>query len=303
MAVRQVRDRPFPPGYPGRPPAPLRTRNSRPASITAKNYLGYRTAARRPTRAAYQKVVELALAAQEHSAAIREESRARFWAFRRYMHPTMKLCWWQQEIANEFQLFHHSLINGERPKLVLMAQPDHGRTEQVTDFVAWLAGKEPDLNTIFASHSHKLGVGVNTELQRIMTSELYVSTFGHRLVDRSSWRGLRNRRILEYVNHRGSFYNTTVNGQINGMQLDIGILDNLNDRAETSSKAARDKIWNWFTDDFSTRFSNLAGVLFITTRWHRDDPIGRFISCFPETKILRYCAIAEEHAEHSKGHS
>src|SRR5215475_16140502 len=101
----------------------------------------------------------------------REESKARFWAFRRYTRPTMKCGWWQHEVADEFQRFYRSLINGERPKLVLMAPPQHGKTEQVKDLIAWIAGKRPDLKTIFASYSDELGVAVNMDLQRIMTCE------------------------------------------------------------------------------------------------------------------------------------
>jgi hypothetical protein len=54
----------------------------------------------------------------------------------------------------------------------------HGKTEQVTDFLAWIAGKRPDLKTIFASYSDELGVKVNRDVQRIMTSERYVAIFG-----------------------------------------------------------------------------------------------------------------------------
>ena len=54
---------------------------------------------------------------------LREESKADFWAFRRFTRPTMKVGWWQHEIANELQSFYHRLINCERPKLVLMAPP------------------------------------------------------------------------------------------------------------------------------------------------------------------------------------
>ena len=225
---------------------------------------------------------------------LREESKADFWAFRRYTRPTMKIGWWQHEVANELQRFYRRLINGERPKLVLMAPPQHGKTEQVTDFIAWVAGKQPDLKTIFASYSDDLGLAVNTDLQRIMTSERYVAIFGQRLGDRGS-RWLRNSNVLEYANHRGSFRNTTVGGQITGQGLDLGIVDDpIKGRAEASSKAVRDKIWDWFTDDFFTRFSDSAGLLMIMTRWHLDDPVGRFIERFPEAKILRYPAIAEE---------
>jgi predicted phage terminase large subunit-like protein len=206
----------------------------------------------------------------------------------------MKLGWWQHEVANELQRFYRSLINEERPKLVLMAPPQHGKTEQVKDFIAWLAGKRPDLKAIFASYSDELGVAVNVDLQRIMTSERYVATFGHRLGgSRSRW--LRNSNVLEYANHRGSFRNTTVEGQITGKGLDIGIVDDpIKGRAEASSKLVRDKIWDWFTDDFFTRFSDSAGLLMIMTRWHVDDPVGRFIERFPEAKILCYPAIAED---------
>ena len=89
------------------------------------------------------------------------------------------------------------LEKGERPKLALMAPPQHGKTEQVTDFIAWVAGKEPDLKTIFASYSDELGADVNKALQRIMTSERYVSIFGVRLGESGS-RWVRNSNALEY---------------------------------------------------------------------------------------------------------
>ena len=200
----------------------------------------------------------------------------------------MKVGWWQYEVANELQRFYHRLKKGERPKLALMAPPQHGKTEQVTDFIAWVAGKEPDLKTIFASYSDKLGADVNKALQRIMTSERYVSIFGVRLGESGS-RWVRNSNTLEYPYHGGSFYNTTVGGQITGKGLDLGLVDDpVKGRAEATSKTVRDKLWGWFTDDFLTRFSDSAGLLMIMTRWHLDDPVGRFIECFPDAKILRY---------------
>jgi hypothetical protein len=89
---------------------------------------------------------------------LREESKACFWVFRRWIHPTMKCGWWQHEVADELQRFYRSLCNGERPKVALEAPPQHGKTEQVTDFIAWVAGKQPDLKTIFATYSDELGV-------------------------------------------------------------------------------------------------------------------------------------------------
>jgi predicted phage terminase large subunit-like protein len=224
----------------------------------------------------------------------REESKLCFWAFRRYMRPNMKVGWWQYDVANELQRFYYKLIVGKRPILTLMAPPQHGKTEQVTDFIAWLAGKRPQLKTIFASYSDELGVTVNKALRRIMTGKRYLAIFGSRLGDSgSSW--VRNSNTLEYPNHSGSFYNTTVEGQITGKRLDLGVIDDpIKSRAEASSKTVRDKVWCSFTDDFLTRSSDSAGLIIIMTRWHVDDPVGRLIERFPDATIRRYPAIAEK---------
>ena len=230
----------------------------------------------------------------------REESKVCFWAFRRYTRPTMKVGWWQYQVANRLQRFYRRWIKGERPKLVLMAPPQHGKTEQVTDFIAWVAGKRPEMKTIFASYSDQLGLDVNKALQRIMTSERYLAIFGYRL-GKSGSRWVRNTNTLEYPNFGGSFYNTTVEGQITGKRLDLGVVDDpIKSRSEASSKTVRDKVWHSFTDDFLTRFSDSAGLLMIMTRWHLDDPVGRFIERFPDAEIFRYPAIAEEDEKHRR---
>jgi predicted phage terminase large subunit-like protein len=224
----------------------------------------------------------------------REESKVSFWAFRRYTRPRMKVGRWQYDVANELQRFYRGLIKGERPKVALMAPPQHGKTEQVTDLIAWVAGKRPELKTIFASYSDELGVDVNKALQRIMSSERYVAIFGYRLGESGS-RWVRNTNTLEYPNFGGSFYNTTVGGQITGKGLDLGVVDDpIKGRAEANSKPVREKVWQWFTDDFYTRFSESAGLIMIMTRWHLDDPVGKLRERFPDVKILRYPAIAEE---------
>jgi predicted phage terminase large subunit-like protein len=211
----------------------------------------------------------------------------------------MTVGWWQYEVASELQRFYHRLKKGERPKLVLVAPPQHGKTEQATHFIAWVAGKDPGMKTIFCSYSDELGVNVNKALQRIMSSERYVAIFG---LGESGSRWVRNSNTLEYPNHGGSFYNTTVEGQITGKGLDLGVVDDpIKGRAEANSKIVRDKVWHWFTDDFLTRFSDSAGLLMIMTRWHVDDPAGRLIDhCGDAVRVLRFPAVAKEDERHRK---
>jgi predicted phage terminase large subunit-like protein len=232
------------------------------------------------------------------------QARESFLAFRLWMHPELLKSWWQWDAAQNLQQFYDDFVAGKRPKIVLQAPPQHGKTTLVVDFIAWCAGKNPNLRVFFASYSEDLGIRVNQDLQRLYTSERYLlcfpkTTIADQNVVTQVGRYLRNSSVIQYVGGQGSFRNTTVEGQINGQGLDLGFIDDpIKGRAEALSKVTRDKTWNWLTDDFFTRFSDHAGILIIMTRWAVDDPVGRWIVRFPETKILRYTAIATEDESH-----
>lgn len=228
------------------------------------------------------------------------KARTSFLSFRKLINPKDKWGWWQEEIALELQKFHDDLVAGRRPKLVIQAPPQHGKSVQIVDFISWLAGKNPDLRTIYTSFSERLGIRANLRLQRLYDSELYGEIFPATTINKSnsvtvSGQFLRNREILEYVGHSGFFRNTTVRGSITGESLDLGVIDDpIRGRQDANSEAVREAVWDWFTDDFFTRFSEDAGLLAILTRWHIDDPIGRLIARYPEVKVLSYPAIAEQ---------
>ncbi len=66
------------------------------------------------------------------------------------MHPELITGWWPEQIARHLQNFYKDLIAGKRPKLLISAPPQHGESMAVTDFIAWVAGRNPDLKTTFA---------------------------------------------------------------------------------------------------------------------------------------------------------
>ncbi len=225
-------------------------------------------------------------------------AREDFWTFRKVVRPGMLESWWQKNVADRLMQFYLDFIAGKRPKMLLMAPPQHGKSEQVRDFIAWIVGRNPELRVIFSSYSDELGVFTNLALQRMLLSPLYNQIFPYtnitRVGERDLSRARRTSNILEFLEQNGSFRNTTVEGAITGFGLDIGIIDDpIKGRAEAQSKTIRDKAWNWLTDDFFLRFSNSAGMIMILTRWHVDDPAGRFIEKFRNTEIVKYAAIAE----------
>ena len=227
------------------------------------------------------------------------KARESFAAFRRFMNPGILWGWWTQEIAEELHGFWNDLVAGRRPKLALMAPPQHGKSTAITDFIGWAAGKNPDLKTIFASFNEELGVNVNVNIQRMMKDERYSLVFPNTRIGLPGWHC--NNQLLEYSAHKGSFRNTTVNGAVTGHRLDLGVIDDpVKGRQEAKSRVIRDRTWSWLTDDFLTRFSANAGVLIIATRWHQDDLLGRAMRKFPDMKVLRYSAIAEMDEAHRK---
>lgn len=234
------------------------------------------------------------------------QARRSFWAYRQYMNPKMKKGWWQKEVATELQCFIDDFMAGMKPMLVIQAPPQHGKSFQIIDLISWLAGHNPDCKAIYTAFSERLGIRANLRLQRIYDSAKYQNVFPETRINHNntvtvSGQYLRNREILEYVDREGGFRNTTVRGAITGEGLDLGIIDDpMKGREDANSERIRDKTWEWFTDDFFTRFSEDAAFLSILTRWHIDDPIGRLIEHYPQVRVLSYPAIAVKDETHRK---
>jgi predicted phage terminase large subunit-like protein len=218
-------------------------------------------------------------------------ARDRFASYRRVMHPGLIWNWWTAEVADRLNEFYNDLVAGRRPKLAIMAPPQHGKSLAVTDFITWLAGKNPNLKTIFASYSDELGVRTNLDVQRIIRSPRYEAAFGRTVIGVSGWQC--NTNLIEFANYTGSFRNTTVMSGVTGFGLNLGVIDDpLKSRAEASSKLHRDRTWAWFLDEFFLRFAADAGMVIIMTRWHTDDLLGRALEKFGDFRVLKYPAIA-----------
>jgi predicted phage terminase large subunit-like protein len=230
-----------------------------------------------------------------------------FKTFRKVINPKLIEGWFQDELADILQQFYADFLAGKRPKLIIEAPPQHGKSHIIVDFIAWVSGKNPDLKTIFASYADRLGIRSNLRLQKIYDSYEFHSVFPDLEINQvgavnQTGQTLRNKEILEYRNAEGSFRNTTVMGGITGEGLDLGIIDDATKgRAEARSKAIKLKTLDWFKDDFFTRFSNFAGFINIQTRWCIDDVAGFMREKFKGVvKVVSYPAIAVKDEEHRK---
>jgi len=234
------------------------------------------------------------------------KSAKNFYAYRQYIgSKDFKTGWFQRELSMALQQFYLDLKAKKRPILIIEAPPQHGKSRAVNEFLSWLLGKMPSLSIIFASYSDRLGVRANRFLQRTIDSQKFQNIFennvqlGTTRVATLADRVLRNNEIFELVGHEGSFRNTTVNGSVTGESLDLGVIDDpVKGRAEANSKTIQEKTWDWFTDDFYTRFSEYAGLLLILTRWSVMDLAARLKESERNVKTVTFRAIAQEDEEH-----
>ncbi len=227
--------------------------------------------------------------------AIAATARESFAVFRRTIRSGMLWSPFVGLITRELQKFHEAFVAGKRPKLAMMTPPQHGKSLAAEDFMAWEAGKNPSLKTIYASFSDELGVLRNMNLQRLFASQRYRHIFPNLMIGGIGTGYQCNTSLIEYVGGPGSFRNTTVNGAITGMEQHIGVLDDfVKGRAEANSKLQRDRTWSWFTDDYSSRFSKDSALLLICTRWHVDDLLGRLMQKYPGMRVVSFPAIAEK---------
>lgn len=243
--------------------------------------------------------------------AIRQEFyRRNFYEFRKWIAPMkgQKFVdgWWQTAIAGHLEQFYRDLHDGLRPKLLIKSPPQHGKSQQIIDVILWFIIKEPSFRFIFASYSDRLGVRANLTLQRVMSSPDWQEAFPDLCLGAKETRAggdisrpARNREHIELWPHGGSFRNTTIQGKITGESLDVGFIDDvLKGREDANSLNTRNKSWDWFTDDFFSRFSENAGFICIGTNWHVDDPMQRMMDTFDDLKVVSYPAIAVEDEEY-----
>ena len=224
-------------------------------------------------------------------AAKREKARrlaiGSFWHFRLFMHKDLKVGAWQKDACEHLQTFYDDYKNGKRPKLVIEAPPQHGKSVIINDFVLWLIGKDAsDFKIIYAAFSDSLGKRANRRIQRFMNSPKFIFLFPKFKAT--------NPITQNYIGYGedGYFRNTTTNGAITGESLDLGIIDDpVKGRKDAHSPTVQASTFDWFTSDFLSRFSDRGAFLCILTRWDVNDLIGKLLEIDPKIKVRKYPAI------------
>jgi len=75
------------------------------------------------------------------------------------------------------------------------------------------------------------------------------------------------------------YYAAGVGTGIAGFRAKLGIIDDpIRSRQDADSELIRERIWDWYINDFCTRLVPGARKVLIQTRWHEDDLAGRALN-------------------------
>lgn len=158
--------------------------------------------------------------------------------------------------------------------------PQHGKSEIVSRRLpAFLLGRDPDAQIIQCSHIADWARELNKAAKAVVRSEEYERLFSETKLP-GSGEGESSRQDFWQVRGRGGYmYSTGVGGTITGRSMQWGIIDDpFKDHESAASPTIRQKVWDWYWNDFMTRGSRDCGILITHTRWHRDDLAGRLLA-------------------------
>jgi len=179
--------------------------------------------------------------------------------------------WVHRDIARRLTKFMRAVERKERPRLILLMPPRHGKSLLTSIlFYAWVLGHHPEWRMFNVGYNEDLPVDFSKAIRDILSSKAYQLIFATRIAqgDRSAsdWA----------TSGRGGMRAAGMAGGITGHGAHImGIDDPLKGSEEADSQGARDKLWEGFVANVRTRIQPGGGVLVIQTWWNDDDLAGR----------------------------
>lgn len=196
---------------------------------------------------------------------------------------------------------HHKLIIREieallraddYDTLLIFAPPGSAKSSYVSVALpSWYLASHPKSSVLAASHTTTLAEKWGRRVRNLVGE--HAPTLGVTLAADSQAAG---RWSLE---EGGEYLAAGVGVGIAGFRSDLGIIDDpIGSREQAFSELIREKIWDWFINDFSSRLKPNAKRVVMHTRWHMDDPAGRIIDAAKQGKyrirVLSLPAIARE---------
>lgn len=201
----------------------------------------------------------------------RREATESLSAFIKFTYPEYDAQWFHELIC----YYIEQLLKREIKKLMIFVPPQHGKTEiSSRRFPAYALGKNPKEKIMVASYNSTKAGEFVVDTSRIIKSKEYKEVFSKTVIA-----GKDSVEKFEINEGEGFYKGGGIDGGFTGTSATIGIIDDpFKGRNEANSKTQRDRVWNFYQDDFKTRLDNNGVQLLLFTRWHEDDIAGRILN-------------------------
>src|SRR5215831_4352182 len=190
---------------------------------------------------------------------------------------------------------HHRLINsklekvasGEITRLAIFMPPGSAKSTYASVlFPPWVMSRNPKALILAASHTTELAERWGRRVRNIVAQEGFTLD-----ITLSQDNAAANRWSLV---QGGEYYAAGANVGIAGFRALFGIIDDpIRSRADADSEFIRNRLWDWYLNDFRPRLVPGARIVLIQTRWHEDDLAGRALNHEP-WEVLSLPAFAKQ---------
>lgn len=190
---------------------------------------------------------------------------------------------------------HHLLLidaleaveRGDLQRLAVFMPPGSAKSTYASKlFPPWLMARQPKANILAASHTTELAEKWGRWVRNIVNE--HSITLGVSPSPDSQAAGRWS------LTSGAEYYAAGVGTGIAGFRAKYGLIDDpIRSRQDADSELIRDRIWDWYINDFRTRLVPGAAEILIQTRWHEDDLAGRALN-HSNWHVISLPAIAEE---------
>src|SRR5215831_8267409 len=174
---------------------------------------------------------------------------------------------------------HHRLLmsrlvkvcRGTIPRLMVFMPPGSAKsTYGSVLFPAWYLARHSDHALLAASHTTELAEKWGRRVRNSI--EEHGPTLGLNIAPDNAAAG------RWALSQGGEYYAAGVGVGIAGFRADLAIIDDpVRSREDADSALVREKTWDWYKSDLSTRMKPGGRIVLIQTRWHEDDLAGRLL--------------------------
>jgi predicted phage terminase large subunit-like protein len=176
---------------------------------------------------------------------------------------------------------HHRLLiahleaveRGEIERLMVLMPPGSAKSTYASVlFPPWFMGRNREAAVLGISNTTDFAEYLSRRSRNLIDSKRYHNVFGFGMSDDSQAAG------NWATEAGGEFFAAGMGSAIAGRRADLGLIDDpIKTREEADSERIRQKHWDWYINDFTTRLKPNARQILIQTRWHEDDLGGRIL--------------------------